>query len=159
MKKSFIALFVLIFFVGCSYKVDTANLNISQNIAGQEYNTYNKKESMISTYFFKNKNNALHVSSFITYLPFDEDGQLYSPLSPLKLTLDRYSNFQPTTIEKVLEDNMQKNGFTKLFKNKDEMIIDNDLAFDLIREINAYKERQDRDDNTTGFSGGILIIP
>lgn len=159
MKKSFIMLLVLFFLVGCSYKVDTANLNISQNIVGHEYNTYNKKENMISTYFFKNKENTLHVSSFITYLPFDVDGQLYSPFSSLKLTLDRYSNYKPTTIEQILEDSMQKNGFTKLYKNKNEMIIDNDLAFDLIREIKAYEERQQRDDKNRDGTGGVIIVP
>jgi len=159
MKKSFITLCILTFFVGCSYKVDTANLNISQNVVGHEYNTYDKQENMINTYFFKNKNNVLHVSSFVTYLPFDVDGQLYSAFSPLKLTLDRYSNFQPTTIEHILDENIQKNGFKKLFKNKDEMIIDNDLAFDLIREIEAYKEKQERDDRREDISDGIIIIP
>lgn len=159
MKKSFIALFILIFFVGCSYKINTTNLNISQNIVGHEYNTYNKKENMISTYFFKNKNNALYASSFVTYLPFDVDGQLYSPFSSLKITLDRYSNFQPTTIEKVLEDSVEKNGFTKLFKNKDEMIIDNNLAFELIREINAYEEKQQRDYKDDDRIAPIIIIP
>jgi hypothetical protein len=159
MKKYFIMLFVVLFFVGCSYKVDTSNLNISQDIANQEYNTYNKKEDMINTYFFKNKDDALHVSSFVTYIPFDVDGQLYSPFSSLKLTLDRYSNYQATTIKKVLEDSVEKNGFTKLFKNKDEMLIDNNLAFDLIREIRIYEERQQRDDKGEDGSGGIVIVP
>lgn len=159
MKKSLIALFILIFFVGCSYKVDTTNLNIAQNIVGHEYNTYSKKEHRISSYFFKDKNSALYVSSFVTYLPFDVDGQLYSPFSSLKITLDRYSNFQPTTIEKVLEDSVEKNGFTKLFKNKDEMIIDNNLAFELIREINAYEEKQQRDYKDDDRIAPIIIIP
>lgn len=159
MKNFFIMLFILIFFVGCSYKVDIANLNISQNLVGHEYNTYNKKEKMISTYFFKNKDNTLHASSFVTYVPFDVDGQLYSPFSSLKFTLNKYSNAQPTTIEQILEDNMQKNGFTKLYKNKDEMIIDNDLAFDLIREIQAYEKRQEKDDKNENDSNSIIIIP
>lgn len=159
MKNFFIILFTLIFFVGCSYKVDTTNLNISQNIVGQEYNTYDKKENMISTYFFKNKDNTLHVSSFITYLPFDVDGQLYSPFSSLKLTLDRYTNYQPTTLKQILENSVEKNGFTKLYKNKEEMLIDNNLAFDLIREIRAYEERQQRDDKNEDGSGGIIIVP
>jgi hypothetical protein len=152
----FLSLFLL---YGCATKVDTNTLAIPQNLIQKEYYTYDAHEGKISAYFFSNKQGVLHVSSYITYIPFDIDDTLYSPFSSVKLTLDRYS--KADTIEEAMEESVQKNAQRKLFLNKSEYIVDRDFAFDLIREIQNYNKKQERDDRNKDDSGagGMIIIP
>jgi len=155
----FLSAFLLLF-LGCAQKIDTSNLNDKTNLininSSKTISTYNEKEGKITTYYFKKKNGELFASYDITFTPIDYTGELYSPLSPMKMILNRLSNRQAKTIEEALSLEVKKQNFTKLYKNKQEYIIGSSFARDLkwgIRDFNDKIERQEDRENV------ILLKP
>jgi len=157
LKNYLLLLFAIAFFIGCSVKMDPTSINkeilpqksdnVTEYLASKTYYTYDEKESKITTYFFKEKNSTLIASYIFDYIPKDISGQLYSPISKVYFTIKRLTNGKANTIEEALVMEVKKNGFTKLFNDKEEYILGNDFANDLthvIREFNDMVERQER---------------
>ena len=155
MRHAILCVLTFVFFLGCSAKVDRSTLALSPQ--EKTYHTYNAQEAKISSYFFNTQNDELSVRSFITYIPFDTDDQLYSPFSSVKTTLDRHTNYKAKTIQEAMVLHMKQRGDQRLFQDKEEYLIDNDFARDLIQDIKAYNDKMDRDNNNE--SEGVIIIP
>lgn len=157
--KYFLLVFSLFLLYGCSIKVDTNTLAIDKNTIQKEYYTYDAKEGKISAYFFSNHEGSLHVNSYVTYIPFDTNGVLYSPFSPITRTLNKYA--KAPNMEEALLIDTQRNNQTKLFHDKEEYILSRDFAFELIQEIQTYNQKMDRDDRNDddSGSGGVIIVP
>jgi len=141
---------VLLLFLGCAQKIDINNLNEKTNLininSSKTISTYNEKEGKITTYYFKKENGELIALYDITFIPIDYTGELYRPLSPMKITLNRLSNGQAKTIEEALSLEVKKQHFTKLYKNKEEYIIGSTFTRDLkwsIRDFNDKIQRQE----------------
>jgi len=141
---------------GCAYKIVPQNINraVLPNgfdeaktfLSQKTYSTYDEKKSKITLYFFKNKEGHLVVSDVVKYIPYDYNDQLYSPFSNITLTLNRLTNHKAKTIEEALRQEVLKNNSTLLFNNKNEFIIGNKFASDLIFAIDEYNDKIDRED-------------
>ena len=159
MKNSLIYIIFLSMFIlsGCAYKIAPQNINrailphsfddaktfLSQKI----YSTYDENKSKITRYFFKNKEGHLLAYDVVQYIPDDYDDQLYSPFSNITFTLNRLTNHKAKTIEEALKQEVLKNHSTLLFSNKNEFIIGNKFASDLIFAIGEYNDKIEREDN------------
>lgn len=159
MKNSFVYIFVLSMFIlsGCAYKIAPQNINraILPNgfddaktfLSHKIYSTYDEKKAKITRYFFKNKEGHLKVSYVVEYIPYDYNDQLYSPFSNITFTLNRLTNHKAKTIEEALKQEVIKNNSTLLFVNKNEFIIGNKFANDLIFAIDEYNDKIDREED------------
>ncbi len=153
----YILLLSVFIFSGCSYKIDTADINRDIVPSGNNhaklflesktYYTYDMQKAKITGYFFKNKNGYLTMSNFVEYIPYDLDDQLYSPFSNVTWTLNRLTNNKAKTIEEALKQEVLKNNSTLLFKSKREFIIGNKFANSLLSAIREYNEKLERQDN------------
>lgn len=144
---------ILFILTGCAQKINTDTLN-QEILTNKTINTYDEKEAKITSYYFKTKDGDLYFTHDITYIPMDATDQLYNPFSQVTITLNRLTNRQAQTTEEALVMEVEKQNFTKLYRDRDEYIIGNDFARDLkwsIREFNNMIDRQeDREE---------LIIP
>jgi len=121
---------------------DDAKTFLSQ----KTYSTYDEKKSKITRYFFKNKEGHLVVSDIIKYISYDYNDQLYSPFLNITLALNRLTNYKAKTIEEALRQEVLKHNSTLLFSNKNEFIIGNKFASDLIFAIDEYNDKIERED-------------
>lgn len=170
MKNYLLALISIVLFTGCAVKMDATYINkeilpqksdnVTHFLASKTYNTYDEKEGKLTSYFFKEKDGKLTATHSIMYLPMDSTEQLYSPFSQVTFTLKRLTQGKAKSIEEALVMEVKKNGFKKLFNDKEEYIIGNDFARDLkfcIKEFEDMIQRQeDNDDNGLGL---VLPIP
>ena len=154
MKNYILILFTALLFSGCSAKIDPNQINPDVFVPNT-YNTYNEKESTITTYFFKQKDGKLTATYALTYIPMDATDQLYGAFSSVTLTLNRLTNNQASTLEEALAMEVKKNGAKKLFNDKEEYIIGNDFARDLKFSIKEFEDMIDRQDGKEE----IIILP
>ncbi len=151
-------------FSGCAQKINPSSINdaiipidtrdISTFLSSKKYSTYDEKQGKITIYYFKNKDGILKESSTTEYIPTDYPDQLYSPFSGVTLTLRILTNNKVKTLEAALENEVKKNYFVRLFKNKDEFLIGNNFAFEIqvaIREFNDRMQRQENDHSMFPF--------
>jgi c-di-AMP phosphodiesterase-like protein len=153
---------VLFLFSACSVKLDPITLNsaILQNISDTKtYSTYDQSEGKITQYFFKRKNGELEVRDAITYIPMDYTDQLYSPFSQVTWTLKRLTNNRAKTIEEALDLEVAKYNYTFVFLNKNEYLIGNDFARDIIYSIDRFEEMIQRQEDRRDRVNLKLIFP
>lgn len=151
MLRFFLSTILLgLFLGGCSYKVDTANINadlISDTSNTQRYSTYSPRESKITQYFFKQKNTALEATDVITYLPIYPEDELYSPFSNITHSLRYITIDRAKTLEEALLNDPLFLKQIRLFKNTDEYLISNDLAHELSWAIREFEDKMQRRDD------------
>ena len=167
MKNYLLILIAMVLLTGCSIKMDATFINkeilpkksdnITEFLASKTYNTYDEKESKLTSYFFKEKEGKLAVTHVITYIPMDSTDQLYSPFSQVTFTLRRLTNNKANTIEEALVMEVKKNDFKKLFNNKKEYIIGNDFARDLKFSIKEFEDMIERQEDRDRGRVGIII--
>jgi len=146
-KKTILACVVTLFvFIGCSTKIDPQSIN-SAIVPDKTYSTYSESKSMISQYYFKTKDGELHVRSQLAYLPMYSDDELYNPFSNIVFTLRMITDNKSKTIEDALTQEVKRNGNVKLFNDKDEHIIANDFASDLMWSIREFEDKMQRRDD------------
>jgi uncharacterized lipoprotein YajG len=169
MKNYLILIISIVLFTGCSVKMDPSQINTeilpqkndnpTEFLASKTYNTYDEKEGKLTTYFFKDKDGKLEATHAITYIPMDATGQLYGFASQMVFTLGRLSNNKAKTIEEALVMEVKKNGFKKLFNDKEEYIIGNEFARDLKYSIKEFNDMIDRQEGRRNGSSAGIILP
>jgi hypothetical protein len=155
MKKFLLFLISILFFVGCAQKVNVANLQIDPTLVKHEYNTYDISDTRITSYYFSSEDGILHVKDAITYVPIDVDGYFDDPLSSFSIQLKSISSEK--SLQKALEVEVAKKGYQKLFKNKNEYIVDNRFAHNIKRIIQDYNRRVEHSGDSE--TSGEIVVP
>jgi hypothetical protein len=155
MKKILLFLIGILLFAGCAQKVNVANLQIDPTLVKHEYNTYDIGDTKITSYYFTSKDGILHVKDAITYVPIDVDGYFDNPLSSFSIQLKSISSEK--SLQKALEVEAAKKGYQKLFKDKNEYIIDNRFAHNIKRIIQDYNRRVEQSDDNDDTNE--IVVP
>jgi len=150
MKQYLLALFIIALFTGCSVKIDPSSINqnillkkgdnVTEFLDSKTYSTYDEKEEKITRYYFKNKNGQLEVRNDILFLPRYPKADLYDVFSGITFTIKKLTNNQARTIEEALIMEVKRNDFKRLYTDKQEYIIGNDFANELIYAIDKFNE-------------------
>ena len=150
-KSMFFALLAIFMLASCAYKINPQSINaeilpkdsinIANFMASKTYSTYDSKLGKITMYYFKNIDGELRVSYVTSYIPIDLYYELYTEFSDVTMTLRFLTKGKETTLEGALEAEAARNHYTRLFKDKDEFIIDNNFAFEIQTAIQRYQDR------------------
>ncbi len=153
MKKYLLMLMTLIFSLGCALKIDSTTINrdilpqnsdnVTQFLDSKTYSTYEEKTQKLTRYYFKVKHGELKASYEIVYLPQYAKYELYAISSEIKIALDRLTHKRYITMQEAIVAEVKKSNFKKLYIEKEEYIIDNDFARDLMYAIREFTKKVD----------------
>lgn len=167
--KTFLMILLSLFVLGgCSYKINPQSINsdilpkqstdVKKFLISKTYSTYSKEQEKITIYFFKIKDDALHVSDMIEYIPYDYTNQLYDIFSSVTFTLRNLTNNTAKTLEAALDNEAAKHNYTLLFTDKDEVIIGNDFAREILFAIREFNEKIQRQENREMRRENFLLL-
>lgn len=156
-----ILIITALIFAGCAQKIDKKILATSYlNKVEMPHTvyTYDSTLKAIEGHFFSYDNNKdIQLRHMIKYLPVEYSELIYDPFSSIAVQLYRISGDRNKGLEEVLEDLATENNNQRLFKDQDKYVIDTDIAEDLIRVIDEFEIKMDRNNNDEDGSGSVFI--